>query len=241
MQLLNKKEINFTPILIISNTVLLILLLLLSIVNSGRLSKFANTKSPTLVELNDGTSVRVVPSGHNERTPQAISDFVGRAIINLMSWNALPKPFDEPEPNPKNKPQLDSGVQVGDKKITTGAWAAGFALSEDFRQPFLQELANLTPSEVFNGNTQSALIVRYLSVPSQLGEGNWRVEMVANLVIFQNGDRVGKAVSFNKTIFIRAVDTPLLPSNASDLQLATYRARKAGMEIFKIQDLDLHK
>ncbi|MBD2531909.1 hypothetical protein H6G97_20900 [Nostoc flagelliforme FACHB-838] len=238
MQLLDKKELNFTPILIISNTVLLALLLLMAMINTGQLGKLANSKTPTLVELNDGTSARVAPAGHNERSLQTISDFVGRAMVNLMSWNALPK---SDELDPLKKPQLDSGVQVGDKKITTKAWATGFALSEDFRAPFLKELGNLTPNDIFNGTTQSALIVRYLREPEKLNEGKWQIDMVANLVIFQNGDQVGKAISFNKSIFVRAIDTPPLPPNASDLQVATYRARQAGMEIYKIQDLDLGK
>jgi hypothetical protein len=238
MQILNRKEINYTPILIISNTALLILLFLITIVDSGRLGKLANAKSPTLVELNDGTSVRVGQIGHNDRTKQAITDFVGKSMMGLLSWNALPKADDT---DPTKKPVLDSGVQAGDKKITTGAWASGFSLSEDFRGPFLQELGQLTPQNVFNGGSQSALIVRNISEPRQVGEGKWRVDMVANLVIFSQGDLVGKAISFNKTIFVRAVDTPPLPNNASDIQLATYRARKAGLEIFKIQDLDLGK
>lgn len=238
MQLLNRKEINFTPILIISNTVLLTALLLMSLLNFGSLGKLANAKSPTLVELSDGVSIRVLPIGNKERTSQAITHFVARSMMGLLNWNALPK-VSEDDIDPSKKPELDPGVQAGDKRITTSAWAAGFALSEDFRVPFLTELANLTPESVFSGNTQSVLLVRHLSPPEKLSEGKWQVEMVANLVIFQDGNQVGKAISFNKSIFVRAVDTLVLPKDSSKLQQAPYQARKAGLEIFQIQDLDL--
>lgn len=237
MQILNKKGIDFTPLLIISNSILLFFLLLTSLINSGRLGKLANADTPTLVELSDGNSVRVTPIGSKERTPQAITNFVGRTMTGLLNWNALPKIDEELYPN--KKPELDSGVQTGDKKITTNTWAAGFALSEDFRVPFLRELSNLTPDSVFNGSTQSALIVRYLSPPKKIKEGEWEVSMVSNLIIFQNGNQVGKAISFNKSIFVRAIDNIPLPKNASILQQAPYQARKAGLEIFKIQDLNL--
>ena len=239
MKILSRDQTNLTPIFIIANTGLLAFLVLLSIIMFGKMSIIVNTKPPTLVELSDGTSVTVGPIGHTDRAPRAISDFVGRTMVNLLSWNALPKPTDNDAIDPTKKPILDSGVQAGDRKVTTGTWAASFALSEDFRASFLQGLAQMTPQDVFNGKTQSALIVRHLSPPQQQGYSRWTLDLVANLVIFPNGDRLGKAVSFNKTIFVRAVDTPSLPVGATDLQQATYLARKAGLEIYKIQDMGL--
>lgn len=210
------------------------ILLLLVLVLMARVSKLANTKTPTLVELNDGTSARVVPSGHNDRTPAVITNFVDKTMTGLMNWNAvLPVEY-------RDKTQkLDPGIQIGENKVTTETWNAGFGLSEDFREPFLKELANLTPGDVFTGETQSTLIVRYLSQPQKLASGNWKVDMVANLVVFLGGDRLGKAIAFNKTIYVRSVDTPPLAQNASSLQKEVYKARSAGLEIYKIRDLDL--
>lgn len=237
MKLLDKKEINFTPILSIGQTIILIFILFISLANSGRLGKIASTK-PTLVELQDGTSIRAIPIGEKERSDQAIMNFVGRTMMNLMSWNAIPK--SDENVDPRNL-KLDAGVQIGDKKLTTNAWGAGFALSEDFRASFLREIASLTPSEIFTGETQSALLVRYLSPPKKISEGKWRMDMVANLVIFKGKDQAGNAISFNKTIFVQAIDTPPLPNNPSLQVLTAYNARKAGMEIYRIQDLNLGK
>ncbi|MBD2438849.1 hypothetical protein H6G69_18855 [Nostoc sp. FACHB-110] len=163
-------------------------------------------------------------------------NFVGRTMSNLMSWNAVPK--SDENLDPRNL-KLDPGVPVGDKKLTTNTWGTGFALSEDFRASFLREIAGLTPSEVFTGETQSALLVRYISPPEKISLGQWRIDIVANLVIFKGKDQAGKAISFNKTVFVRAIDTLPLPNNPSAQMLAAYNARKAGMEIYRIQDLDL--
>jgi hypothetical protein len=61
--------------------------------------------------------------------------------------------------------------------------------------------------------------------------------LVASLVIFEEGRGSGKALPFNKTIFVRSIDTPPLPKNATELQITAYKARKDGLEIYKIQDL----
>ncbi|MEH1920159.1 hypothetical protein [Nostoc sp.] len=65
--------------------------------------------------------------------------------------------------------------------------------------------------------------------------------MVANLIVFQGSNQVGKAIAFNKTVFVRAIDTPSPPSNSSNIQRTAYSVRKAGLEVYKIQDLEIGK
>lgn len=242
MKILDNKETNFTPIFIIANTVMSGCLVILCVMMNGKISKI-NIKPPTLVELNNGTSTTVIPIGSNDRTPQSISNFVGTTMVSLMSWNALPKTSDNYLAEPTKKPSLDLGVQAGDKKITTSAWASSFALSEDFRESFLKSLADLIPQDVFYGKTQSALIVRHVSTPRQQSEGKWTIDLISNLVILKSLNQVGngKAIPFNKTIFVRAVDNPTLSAKPTELQKTIYQARKAGLEIYKIQDFDLGK
>ena len=242
MKILDKKETNFTPIFIIINTGISVFLVIVCITISGKISKI-NTKPPTLVELNNGTSIAVIPIGSNERTNQSISNFVGTTMVSLMSWNTLLKATDDYLVDPTKKPSLDLGVQVGDKKIPTSVWASSFALSEDFREPFLKSLAELIPQDVFYGATQSVLIVRHVSLPRQKLEGIWTIDLISNLVILKSLDKAGngKAIPFNKTISVRAVDNPTLSVKATKLQETIYQARKAGLEIYKIQDFDLEK
>lgn len=239
MKLLERKELNFTPIFLIANAILLTLLLFIEIVNFARIVTISKTKASTLVELSDGESIRVVPIGSLERSPQAITYFVGQTMTGLLSWNALPKPTDDYKIDPTKQLKLDTGISTSKAKITTSAWASGFALSEDFRAPFLEEISNLTPPDVFNGSTQSILKVSLISQPTRIKDGQWKVDMVAEIVVFQGSNLVGKPIAFNKTVFVRAIDTAALPRFASDVQETASMVRKAGLEIYKIQDLDL--
>jgi hypothetical protein len=239
MKLLERKELNFTPIFLIGNAALLVILLLIEVVNFARIGTISQSKASTLVELSDGESIRVLPIGSGERSEQAITHFVGQTMTGLLSWNALPKATDDYNPDPTKQLKLDPGVSTSKAKITTSTWASGFALSEDFRAPFLEEIGNLTPPDVFNGSTQSILKVSLLSQPTPIKDGQWKVDMVAEIVVFQGSNLVGKPISFNKTVFVRAIDTAAIPRFSSDVQETATRERKAGLEIFKIQDLDL--
>ncbi|MBX9256232.1 hypothetical protein H1Q63_20250 [Desmonostoc muscorum CCALA 125] len=241
MRLLERKELNFTPIFLIGNAVLLTMMLLIELINFTRMGAIANSKAPTLVELNDGESIRVSSISSSERSPQAITYFVGQTMMGLLSWNALPQVSGDYNADPTKQLKLDSGVQAGDNKITTKVWATGFALSEDFRAAFLKEIGNITPPDVFNGSTQSILKISLLSEPKKIRKGEWSIDMVASVVVFQGSNMVGEPIGFNKTVFVRAIDTPTLPNISSDFQQTANRVRKAGLEIYKIQDLELNK
>lgn len=238
MRLLEKKELNLTPIFLMGNVLVLTFLLLIELINFLGLREIANSKAPTLVEISNGESIRVSPISSKERSKEAITYFVGQTMMGLLSWNAVPK---NDESYPLKKLKLDSGVQAGANKITTNTWATGFALSEDFRAPFLQEISKLTPPDIFNGSTQSILEISLLSEPKKLREGRWSIDMIAELIIFKSGNILGQPIRFNKTIFVKAIDTPILPKGSSDFQQIAYRVRKAGLEVYKIQDLELNK
>lgn len=239
MRLLEKKELNFTPIFLIGNAVLLSLLVLIEIINFARVGTIANSKAPTLVELNDGESIRVSAIHSESRTPGAIRYFVGQTMTGLLSWNTLPKVTGDYDADPTKKLKLDAGVQTGNSKITTNVWATGFALSEDFRAEFLKEIGNLTPPDVFNGTTQSILKISLLSEPKKVKAGKYQVDMVGEVIVFQGNNLVGEPIGFNKSVFVRVIDTPTLPQISSEFQQTAYRVRKAGLEIYKIQDLNL--
>ena len=239
MRLLEKKELNFTPIFLIGNAVLLSLVLLIEIINFARVGMIANSKAPTLVELNDGESIRVSAIHSESRSPQAIRYFVGQTMTGLLSWNTLPKVTGDYDADPIKKLKLDVGVQTGNSKITTNVWATGFALSEDFRAEFLKEIGNLTPPDVFNGTTQSILKISLLSEPKKIKSGKFQVDMVEEVIVFQGNNMVGEPIGFNKSVFVRVIDTPTLPQISSEFQQTAYRVRKAGLEIYKIQDLNL--
>lgn len=235
MSFLNRKESSLLPVFVVGSVCVQIISFLILTITFGKVGKIADAKTPVLVELADGTSARVTPQAFNERSPQAITRFVGETLVSLMSWNITLQTAQNL--NPTAKTQLDEGVQAGEGKVTTAAWESSFALSEDFRSTFLAELAKLTSPEVFTGKTQSLLLVRRLSEPQKIASGKWRQDVIANLVVLNSGKQTGKALPFNKTVFIRSIDTPKLPKGASPVQIAAYKARLDGLEIYKIQDL----
>lgn len=237
MSLLERKEFSLIPIFIVGTTVIQATVFGLTAITFGKIDRIAKAKIPTMTELCDGSTARTIPLTDGERSPVVISTFTGRKIVDLMSWSSVLKNTGADNVDSTNKQQPDEGIAAGEGKVTSATWAAAFALSEDFRATFLTTLAKLTPPTIFEGKAQSLLIVRHLSQPQKILEGQWKLNLIANLVMFENSKQVGKAIAFNKTIFVRAIDTPLLPQNATELQQIAYRARKDGLEIYKITEM----
>jgi hypothetical protein len=211
------------------------LLLLLAVFAS--INRVANKPPPSLVQTVDGRSVVTHAMETKERTPIVIRRFTIDTLTLLLSASGkLP-----PTPEQPNVQQPDAGVPIKlanqtERRISTATWQAGFALSEDFRVAALQGIAQLMPPEAFTGQAQVMLIPQNISDPEKIGEGQWKVKMIANLVIFANGNPKGMAVAFNKEIFIRSIDTPPLNEVTTPLQKAVYQVRSAGLEIYGMKD-----
>ena len=212
--------------------------------NTIWIAKLARRPSPTLVELVDGRSIQVGVESSLYRSEQAIQYFVSQIATMLFSASGR---LEGELAVPKNglKPKLDPGVELtgngfrGKKKVTTAAWSASFALSEDFRSTFLPKLADITSAGTFSGTTQTVLAIEHLSKPEPIEAGKWKLRMIANLYTFTGSNRLGKTVPVNKDIYVRAVYvTPQpLPESATEIQRAVYNARAAGLEIYRFGDL----
>ncbi len=243
-QLLKIPKTEVMPLFVLGTGVLQIGILFLLIFEGVWLSRLSRKPPPSLVQLVDGRAVRVAASGSLDRTPETIKHFVGQTMALMFNWSGTLPPASKP--GQKNVPQSDPGVtiqtkEIGSKgeKVTTPSFEASFAISENFRPEFLQKLATLTPRSIFSGSTQVMLLVTHLSEPQQLGPGQWKVKMVANLLTFEQGDNTGKAIPFNKDVYVRSIDTPLLPlpEGVSSLHQTAYQIRQAGLEIYAIRDL----
>lgn len=218
-------------------TLLLQTLIFLQIIFLNQLNlKLANRPAPSLVQLVEGKTVMTTTVDFNQRTPDVIKRFVGSTMTLLFNWTGQLPPTETQE-NPQ-LPQIDPGISIGNGKITTSAYEAAFALSPDFRQEFLETLAALIPQQVFTTDTQSILMISFLGEPQQLEPGNWKVKMIASLLIFQSANQIGQAIPLNKEILLRAVQPPFsFPSNSTPLQQTVYQVRSAGLEIYLIRDL----
>ncbi|WP_017313911.1 hypothetical protein [Mastigocladopsis repens] len=143
------------------------------------------------------------------------------------------------------------GIEAGLKEIPygetltlhLGSLEAAFALTEkeDFRASFLKKLAEVTPPGAFNGSIQTSLVPHYVSEPRKIGSGKWQVDVVATLVTFSKEDNAGSGIAFNKTVTVQAISTPQSPPDTTEIAKKIYQARRSGLEITEIVDLDLQK
>lgn len=201
--------------------------------------------APNLVELMDGRAVQVTAQDHLKRNNETIHRFTSDFINLMFSWTGtLPPDSIEAAKAPLPDPGVALNRAKDNGKIATSAYQAAFALSEDFRKPFLESVADITPQDLFAVNrtnkifpTQVLPIIKYISDPASTKPGIWTVSVIANLAIFDDQNKLGRVIPFNKIISMRAVIPPSKPGD-SPLEKQIFNIRKAGLEIFAIQDYE---
>lgn len=202
--------------------------------------KLSNRPTPSLVQLASGQSITVTQLGNKERTPEVILEFVRNSLSTLMTWNGKLPSSDANG----SKPASDPGVEIRSVRgagkrtvVTTPAYQGAFALSEDFRKEFLQELGKLTPAGVFQGKTEVIFVPIEIQKPIQIEPGKWRVRVVANLLVLDQKEILGTPITFNKEVFIKAVEPPEYQANLTGIALIVQQIRASGLEIYAIRDL----
>ncbi|KAI9130162.1 hypothetical protein [Acaryochloris sp. CCMEE 5410] len=232
------RNINLLPYIAVGALCFSVVSIVLNLVIVGLQVSLINKPSPTLVERNDGISMRVEPIGHLDRQPEAVKNFVAQKMVQLFDW----RPYLT-DPNLPGEPQLDPGVEIGSEqeRITTKTWQAGFGLAAQIRIPYLQMIARLTPDSVFapeeQQRAQGVLVIERIGQPEKIKANEWKISIVSKLLIFENGDNLGEPIPVNKHVFVRSVTQPILPPDPTPAQQAIAEARKAGMEIYALQDI----
>jgi hypothetical protein len=240
MQILTNKRSNTLPVIFLASLAAIGVSFISNLIVLGFLSQLNRKPVPNLVQLQDGQTIQVASMGSSERTPEVIQRFASDTMTLMFNWSGqLPAETPEQAANPKPDPGVPIvAARRGSGKVTTATWQASFALSEDFRKEFLQKVAELTPADIFSRSSQVVLIPRSISAPEQVAKGEWKLAMVANLVTLETTNGAGRAIPFNKEIFIRAVDTPPLAQEAAPLAKLVYRIRQSQLEIYAIRDLE---
>ncbi len=229
---------NKYPVYVIASMALNGLSVVLLLICTSAIIRLAYRPVPTLVQSETGEMLKTseAPSWHRE--PQVIKNFVGQTFTLLFSWSGIAK-----LPNEAGElvTQRDPGVKLNNNDvITTPAYEASYALAADFRESFREKIANLTPGTVWNGKTQVQIEFITIGEPLPITKGRWKVNLVANLIIRSPTNPSGRALPFNKTVYLRAIDTPPLPlpDEATPLQQTVNTIRLSQLEIYKIQDLE---
>ncbi|MEM9566672.1 MAG: hypothetical protein AAF974_00050 [Cyanobacteria bacterium P01_E01_bin.34] len=190
--------------------------------------------APTLVQLADGTSMAVGAIGGRERTPAAVQNFVYRALSGLFSASGS-------VPNGRGGEAPDRQFEIDGSPVATSAWAASHALAAEFTRPeLLAAIAEMTPPQVFDPPAQMEvrLEISHLSEPAVLGEGRWRVDVVATRVVTERGIETHRE-AFNKSVWVRAVEPYRHVGVPTVTGLALEGYRGGGMEIYAIDALRL--
>jgi hypothetical protein len=215
------------------------LTLLLQILLVGGVVVIARKPAPSLVQLNDGQAIKVQAVGSQERSADVVQRFATDSLIMLMSWtNELPS-------TDGGQKTIDPGAIVktkqGERRITTSAFQSSFTFSDDLREELVKILADMTPLEVFKGDIKTTLKFQHVTVPTALGNGKWKINVVATLIQYQRGRGDTIKIPFNKELIIQAIDTPALPKAgkfSNELEAVVYSIRQAGLEITSMKDID---
>ncbi|MBN4005316.1 hypothetical protein [Nostoc sp. LPT] len=220
MQLLkpeNKKN-SPLPLLAVGTFGLHLFTLLLLIFHWSMLQQLGRQLTPqSLVQLVDGHAITVDPQANLERQPETIRRFVGETMSLMLTWSQQQPP--------------------------TQIWEITSQLvADDFKQKLKSEITNLNPDSQFenvNRGAENVLVIQKVSQPQEISNGKWKVEILANQLIFNSYDKLGKSVSFNKQILVRAIDEPAtsLPNAALPSQFAAYRLGEARLEIYNICEI----
>lgn len=240
-----KEKINVLTIFALATLGLHILALFFLIIQGMTIRQLNNRKPPALVQLVDGQPVLTADS--SEREPEEISQFVTKTMSAMFEWSGnLPPQTVEQLTNPK--PDLGLAIKTPQgftKQVPTTSWVASFGLSEDFRQGFLAQIADMVPADVFSRNVNQAmgarLVVQRVYPPQKIEPGKWRVGMVANIVQFRRSNNQKILTPFNKDFFVRSVDAYEHPlaQQITPLQKSAYSVRSQKLEIYEITDLCL--
>ena len=244
MKLLNtKRRFDSSDILPLFAVGTLGLQLLNLFLNSGSaiaLWSLSHKPAPAMVQLLDGHSVAMESVDHNARSPELIRQFVKGSLGLMFKWSTT---LPASQAAGTTSTLSDPGVAIAGKRVTTSSWQASAVFSEDFRMPFLEEIAKLTPQEVFGGGTQGLLNITSISDPKPIAPGKWKIDIVAHLMIYDATHPAGRSIPFNKSIFIQAIEPAIdpLPESSTPIQKAIYQMRQDGLEIIEIQDLDIQQ
>ena len=239
-----KSKVNPLIVLAFITIFLHVFTLALLVLQGLTIRQFYLRKPPTFIQLINGKRIDSIDM--LERNPLAVQQFVGKFATLMFDWSGkLPPQTIQDVSQPKSDPGISIRTKRGNKTVSTSSWMAGFAISEDFRQAFLREIADITPPEVFSRISDRAistqLVIKRIDQPEKIAPGKWRVGIVANLVQTRTSNNRQIITPFNKIFLLRSVDYFDYPqaSSTTDLQRAIYDIRSDKLEIYEIRDLCL--
>jgi hypothetical protein len=195
-----------------------LLSLVLLFFHGAMLQQLSRQLTPqSLVELAGGRAIIADPEANLERQPETIRRFVGETMTLMLT--------SSPQQPPETVWEISSAL-----------------LADEFKPKFQAEIMQLNRAanlQAVNRKAENILVIRRIYQPTKIGEGQWKVQMLANLLVFSNFDLLGQSIAVNKEIFVRSIDQQAtsLPDRPLPLQVATYRLGEARLQIYNICDI----
>lgn len=201
----------------------------------------ANKPAPTLVQLSDGESVRVVAIDGSDRSEASLRNFTLDTLTAIFTWSGV-YPSSEP-----GKFERDRGIELYDERgnrlgrVTMAAATATLAMEGNFREEFLKRLATLVPESVFANRVELAFVPLEVGKPIPLGSGRWKVPVLSDLIFTRDGKVTGETIPYNADVYVRSVPAvngelvdKLVDPRAKGLATRLAGVRRAGLEIYSI-------
>lgn len=218
--------------------------ILLHLLVAANTIRIANKPVPSQVQLSSGEAIATKAVDKNHREEIVITNFVNKVLTALYTANGYIPPKT---PEEGSKPITDPGVVIKGKsgkgkRITTSAYEASFALNPQIRKDFLENMVEVIPQTIFSQGKQLIFVPSHISppIPIKGKPGRWKVNVVANLYVFQNGKSLNKAIAFNKEVYLKAVDPPKFDKEvSSSITRLIEDYRQAGLEISEMRELSL--
>lgn len=219
MQILKSenKKTSILPLFAVGTLALNVLTLLVLLFHWSILQRLnRQTTLQSLVQLVDGQAITVDPQDNLARYPETIRRFVGESMTLMLTWSQQQPPAT--------------------------VWQVSSPLIEDSAKSKLQSyFAKLNPNNQGNNirGADHILVIQKISQPSKIAEGKWKVEMLANQLVFNGSDRLGRSIPVNKQIFVQAIDEEIsaLPNQPIPLQLAAFNLAETKLRIYRICEL----
>lgn len=199
--------------------------------NSMRLSRLANQRPPTLIQMVDGQSIVGQAYRYDYRDPKLLQNTAERWVALTYSWG---------HPRSENLMQLP-----GDDFLSTNAGyipmttdVASHLLTPDARDEFISGFSADIFSQAYQGNQASAFRPLQMLEPEKTETG-WMVEVLGERHVTTPSNQVGILVPVHFEIYLIAtepVDQPVV-ENASELEKEVYKLLQSGVRVEKVVSL----
>ena len=218
-------------------------LLLLTI--KADLGSLSNRQLPVLVQMSNGKTAEVKLLEYKERPPQLIKDFTRTALADLFSWGIyLPLTANDDPRQPKLDPGAIVEIKSAKIAIPSTVYAGSLKLEETFGKKFTSDTLAPLISQlgIMQGKSQMAISIREIQDPipvkTSTNEKLWKVNVIATLIVKASTDLPDKLISFNKTIYLRAIEPSIPPpAGTKNYELAQLlaMAQASGVQIYGIE------